>query len=414
MARGRYLLTDAKVQALLKRGIKQRVRDGDGLWLNISGPQKGSWVSRYTVKSGDQNAPRESGIGTFPLISLSEARAIHRGYKSKAAKGINPTEEPAHEDNSFEKVFCEYFQKKRRALNNEKNIKQWESTMRDYVFPVIGSSDISVITHHEIVRILEPIWLSIPDTASKVLQRVSNVFDYAIAHDYRSLDNPADAKRLQHILPSKPLTARRQSHPFIPPDRFPNFFKFIFDQWNANSQVKDPTLGALIFKCLTTARSQTVRYARMQDIDFERGFWIPPPDTMKFGQDFRYPLSNQALQFLKLFPENSGLIFPSINSNRPLSDHALSGYMRNTAPEKLVLSDLYDKEGNRRKAVPHGIRSTFSTWANENDFDDVIIEMCLAHADKNRVRAAYQRSDLSERRREVFERWAEFLTQEVF
>jgi integrase len=411
MKNGKHLLTHPKIQSLLKLGKKCKVRDGNGLWLTVSGPNYGSWVSRYTVtkKGNPRGSAKEIGLGSYPTVSLKDARERHEQNKMLASTGVDPSTYTEPTKKTFEAVFVEYFGYKKETLNNDKNIKQWQSTMDAYVFPVIGDQGIDHITHHDIAEILNPIWSRIPDTASKVLQRINNVFEYAIAHDYRITDNPAKIDRIKHILPSIASPIKQANYPFIPPERFPALYQHLKSEWSLSTGLKKSTLGALIFACLTTARSQTVRLLKWDDVELNEGLWLPPPNTMKAGREVRYPLSKIAVEFLKQMDLSDEYVFPS-SKLQPLRDHALSNYLRIKVPDHLIYSDSYDEHGVKKKAVPHGIRSTFSTWANEQGFDDLIIEKCLAHADRNKVRAAYQRSDLTERRRELFEAWAIFIS----
>lgn len=414
MTKGRHLLTHRQVESLVKSGVKSKIRDGGGLWLSINGIGRASWVSKFTIvqRGVARGTPKEVGIGAYPLITLQEARELHASNKDLASRGIDPSQRLKDERMTFEHVFWEYFEQKRKTLNNEKNIKQWQSTMKGYVFPVIGNIDVDHISHHDISDVLRPIWTDIPDTSSKILQRIHSVLEYAIAHDYRKPDNPANLDRLKHILPSLSVPIKQTNHPFIPPERFPDFFRYLTQYWEQTEGRPKIVAGALILSCFTTARSNTVRHAKWCDIDFDAGFWLPPPQTMKFAHQIRYPLSTQAQAFLNRITHNGEYIFPARDGS-PLRDHALSHCLRECMPSELVYSDTYDKLGNRRKSVPHGIRSTFSTWANEQGFDDLIIEKSLAHKDKNRVRAAYQRSDLAERRRVLLEQWGQFITGEV-
>lgn len=411
MKNGKHLLTHPKIQSLLKSGQKFKARDGNGLWLSISGVNYGSWISKYTVtkKGSSRGSAKEVGLGSYPLVSLQEARHRHEQNKALASKGFDPSTYNEQTKKTFEQVFREYFEHKQKTLNNEKNIKQWESTMKSYVFPIIGDLGINHITHREIVEILSPIWSRIPDTASKVLQRINNVFEYAIAYDYRTADNPAKIDRIKHILPSITSPIRQENYPFVPPERFPALYQYLLAAWPKSAGLERSVLGALIFTCLTTARSQTVRLSKWDDVSLANGLWLPPPDTMKSGREVRYPLSEEAINFLKKVEYSAPFIFPS-NKLQPLRDHSLSSYLRTKVPDHLIHSDSYDKDGKKKKAVPHGIRSTFSTWANEQGFDDIVIEKCLAHTDKNKVRAAYQRSDLAERRRQLFDAWGKFIS----
>lgn len=408
---GRHLLTHPKIQSLLKSGKKCKVRDGNGLWLSISGINYGSWISKYTVtkKGSSRGSAKEVGLGSYPLVSLQEARERHEQNKVLASKGFDPSTYNEQTKKTFEQVFEEYFEYKQKTLNNEKNIKQWGSTMKSYVFPIIGDRGIDYITHHDIVEILSPIWSRIPDTASKVLQRINNVFEYAIAHDYRIADNPAKIDRIKHILPSIASPIRKANYPFVPPERFPALYQYLLAEWSKSEGLHKSVLGTLIFSCITTARSQTVRLSKWDDINLADGLWLPPPETMKSGREVRYPLSKEAIRFLKKLERSGQYIFPS-GKLQPLRDHSLSNYLRTKVPDHLIHSDSYDKHGKKKKAVPHGIRSTFSTWANEQGFDDIIIEKCLAHIDRNKVRAAYQRSDLAERRRQLFDAWGKFIS----
>ena len=151
---------------------------------------------------------------------------------------------------------------------------------------------------------------------------------------------------------------------------------------------------ALEFAILTAARSGEVRAAKWDEFDLDAGVWTVPATRMKAGKQHRVPLSDAALALVKQQQKTAvnEYVFPS--------------------PRKTILSDMSLTAVLRRMetpAVPHGFRSTFSTWASEiSDFPQEVIEMALAHTIRNKVEAAYRRGDLFEKRKQLMQEWADF------
>lgn len=264
--------------------------------------------------------------------------------------------------------------------------KQWQASFEAYVFPYIGERSVSEVTNADVLEILMRIWHKKPETARRVRGRIGAVMERAVALEFRA-DNPCD--RLKRTLP-------RQK------DRRKHMRALHYREVSAaiatvqKSQASRSAKLAFEFLVLTAARSGEVRGATWDEIDLVNGTWLIPADRMKARREHCVPLSRRAVQILELaqpLRNTSGLVFPSPRG-RALSDMTLS---------KLL------KERNIA-AVPHGFRSSFRDWAAElTDHPREVVEAALAHTIRNKVEAAYARTDLFDRRRSLMDDWATYL-----
>jgi integrase len=288
---------------------------------------------------------------------------------------------------AFEAFFC----LRRQQLANAKHIQQWQNTMRDYVFPLIGRRPVAEILAGEILAILQPIWFDKPETASRVLQRLKAVFDSAILRGTRERANPC-------IGITRELgTDHRKSvhHQAIPWQDVPAFVREL-----RSRQAHVSTKLAFEFLILTAARSGEVRGALWSEIDLGARQWTIPgnnPNTgrrMKSGEEHVVPLSNLAVELLveARALHHGNLVFPSPRG-QVLSDNTFSKLMRDRCID----------------GTPHGFRSAFKDWAAEAGVRDEVSEAALAHADGNRVRAAYRRTRFLDERVVLMEDWARFV-----
>ena len=253
--------------------------------------------------------------------------------------------------------------------------------------PKIGHKRVDWITSADIMALLLPIWNTKPPTAQRVRQRIGTVMKWSIAQGYR-MDNPA-GEALGAALP-KPGGIQRH-HRALPYGEVAGAIQRV-RQSRAAFAIK----LAFEFLVLTACRSGEVRGARWEEIDLEAREWRIPPERMKHKREHRVPLSGRAREILTVAREdtvNSEWVFPSAGG-RPLLDLDLSGLLRELGVP----------------AVPHGFRSSFRDWAAEcTDAPHAVMEAVLSHLVRNKVEAAYARSDLFERRRILMEQWAEFL-----
>lgn len=375
-----------------------------GLVLQITPHGAKSWLLRTPI--GGKR--RHLGLGSYPTITLAQARERARAELDKVWQGIDPVEDrkalrsrlqaEQMRGLTFEKAVDKFLESKLTEFRNPKHRDQWRSTLRTYANPELGKMLVGDIGVPDVLRVLEPIWQTKTETATRVRGRIEGVLSWATVAGHREGDNPARWKgNLDAILPKPSKVAKVTNHPALSiSDVVP---------WFADLQKRDGMAArALEFMTLTATRSGEIRGATWAEIDLEVGLWTIPPERMKAGKEHRVPLTAQAVALLKALPRDLGspYVFPAVRGGM-LSDMALSACMRrmNEAREGGYLD-----QRSGRPAVPHGLRSTFRDWASENSISHDLAERALAHTIRNAVEAAYHRTDLLEQRRSVMEAWA--------
>ena len=256
---------------------------------------------------------------------------------------------------------------------------------------MIGSLHVADIGQVHVMRILEPIWTTKTETASRLRGRIENVLDWAKTMNYRTGDNPARWRgHLDKLLPNPEKVKPVVHHKAVPVDDAAGFYQ-------ALRQREGMAARALEFALLTAARSGEVRGATWAEFDVTKALWTVPGERMKGRKEHRVPLSAPALALLNALQrvEGTEFLFPAPRGGK-LSDMALTAVMRRMGSDK----------------VPHGLRSTFRDWAAEKTtFPRDLAEKAIAHTLESKVEAAYQRSDMFERRRVMMETWAGFLAR---
>ena len=372
--------------------VEQPGRYGDGrgsggLSLLVKHTTRGhlakSWAQRINIDGRQRNL----GLGSWPHVSLAEARekcalnlaARRRGELVTGRKRTVPTFEEA-----VEKVIAVH---RTGWKDGSRSEDDWRATLRDYAIPKLGRRPVDRITTADVMAVLLPIWNGKRVTARRVRQRVGAVMRWAVAQGYRE-DNPA-GDAIGAALPKNGV--RPQHLAALPYAEVAGALKQV-----RGSSAYPGTILAFEFLVLTACRSGEVRGALWGEIDFEGREWRIPPKRMKTGREHRVPLSKAALAVLqkaRALADGSGVVFPS----------ARGGLLSKLAIAKLV-RDL------GISAVPHGFRSSFRDWAAEcSDAPREVCELALAHVNTNAIEAAYRRTDLFERRRALMERWAVFL-----
>ena len=386
------------VEAVSKPGYH---RCGQGLYLQVSKQGTKSWLYRY--KSPITQKQREMGLGSLNFVGLAEARQLAISQKRLVIDGKDPIEERKRSrveqqlsqarNLSFEDVALACITSKSHEWKNAKHAQQWKNTLATYAFPVIGHLPISEITTDLILRILEPIWVTKAETASRVRQRLETIWDYGKARNYVDGENPARLKgHLDKIL-SKTAKVKRVRHfPALPYNEIGRFVKELRTRSGYSA------LG-LEFLILTAARTGEIIGAKWSEIDLEKAVWTIPPERMKAGAEHRVPLSSRAVEILE-----------SITSNRNPEEYIFSGWKRNTGLSNNAFLALL-KKMERSDITTHGFRSCFRDWAAEEayQFSNETIELALAHTITNKVEAAYRRGDQLERRRELMSEWGNFI-----
>ncbi|WP_417601651.1 tyrosine-type recombinase/integrase [Pararhodobacter oceanensis] len=383
-----------------------------GLILQITPKGSRTWLLRTQVC----DKRREIGLGGYPEVSLAQARERAREAKEKIRNGIDPVEErktaraglaaAQRRGLTFAAAVDRCLATKLEGFKNPKHRQQWRNTLDTYALPDLGSMLVQDIAVQDVLRVLEPIWFSKTETASRLRGRIEAVFSWATVAGHRTGDNPARwAGNIKELLPAPSKAGTKENQPALQIDDAPRWFAAL-QQRNGSSY------RALELIALTTVRSEAARGAQWDEIDFDARLWVIPPARMKMERELRVPLSRQAQDMLRKLPRfaGSGLVFPAPRGGM-LSDMAPSAAMR-----KLHAADLaagrpgYLDRVSSRPAVPHGLRSTFRDWvAERTDFPGEMAELALAHKVSNAVEAAYRRGDMVEKRRTMMETWSEFL-----
>ena len=365
-----------------------RHADGGGLYLVVDDSGARRWVLRTLV----HGRRRDIGLGGADLVSLAEARALAHELRAVARAGGDPI---THRDRDKRAplIFADaartvHAEQIVPASKNEKAAAQWLRTIETYAFPKIGRQPVDALAQSDVLRVLQPIWLEKPETARRLRQRLRLVFDWTIAAGHREAANPCAG--IEAALPRQKARARHFAA--LPWADLPAL-------WPRLAAASGMGAAALRFTILTAARSGEVRGATWAEIDEEAAVWTVPAERMKAGREHRVPLAPAALAEIRalrpLARGDDDLVFPSAKPGRPLSDMTIAAVLK-------------------RLEVPvtvHGFRSTFRDWAEEaTDTPHAVKEAALAHAVRDRVEAAYRRTDLFDRRRVLMDQWAAFVT----
>jgi integrase len=401
-----------------KKARPIRIGDGDGLYLQIAPGGTKSWLLRYML-SGKQ---REMGLGSVgdppqgvPLatarVRAGEARALLRQHRDplrerQAAQAARRQAAVDATQRTFRAAAIVLAESKRAGWRSARHAAQWSATLESYAYPFIGDLPVADIDTDGVLQVLRPIWQRIPQTASRLRQRIEAVLDAARVRGWRAGENPARWKgHLSGELPPPGKVKRVRHHPALSWQETGAFLGALTERQGAAMQ-------ALRFAILTAARVGEVRGARWKEMDLEAKLWVVPADRMKASRMHRVPLSLSALavlaEVMPLMKRPDDLVFPGRTQGRPLSDRAVSEVVRrmNEGGEEGAAPRWRDAEG--RAVVPHGFRSTFRDWAGETRAEGrEVVEAALAHTIKDKVEAAYARSDLLEKRRPLMDAWAE-------
>ena len=379
-----------------------------GLVLQVARGGTKSWLLRVLV--GGKR--REIGLGGYPDVSLAGAREKARGMRDQIAQGVDPVLERQAARNAlavaaasamtFRQAAEKYIAANESGWKNSKHAAQWAATLENYAHPKIGKLPVSAIETAHVISIIEPIWRTKTETASRLRGRIESVLDWARVRGYRTGENPARWRgHLDKMLPARDKVQKVAHHPALDYRQIVTFMTEL-------RSVEGMGARALEFAILSAARSGEVRGATWKEIDRNAQAWIVPAERMKAGREHVIPLSDAALALLDGLPRLAGceLIFPS-NSNAVLSDMTLTAVIRrmDKADRKAGGSGWTDRCSN--VVTAHGFRSTFRDWAGETtDFPREVVEHALAHRIADKAEAAYQRGTLLDKRRRLMEEWA--------
>ncbi len=302
--------------------------------------------------------------------------------------GIDPVSERRRASGipTFKEAAKRVHAEHKRGWKNGKHQAQWLKTLETYAFPHFGEQSVSQIDSGCVRDALAAIWLTKPETARRLRQRISAVIDWAVAKGYR--ENSLAMAVIDKALPKQ---RDRVSHfQAMPYADLPSFMTDL----RSRESVSRLALEAVI---LTAARSGEVRLATWNEVDLENRIWTIPAARMKAGREHIIPLSDAAVEVFKRaqkFERGPGaFVFPGTLRNKPLSDMTLTKILRD----------------QKRTETVHGFRSSFRDWVAERTAHPAdLAEVALAHVNSNKTEAAYLRSDQREKRRKLMQDWADF------
>lgn len=374
-------LTATAVKAAREPG---RYGDGDGLWLVIGKRGGKSWIVRVQ-KDGRR---RDIGLGSASKVPLKLARERAIDVREKLERGIDPVAERAKAAGipTFLEAIKTVHTENAPNWKNPKHSAQWINTLETYAVPTLGNRSVADIDAAAVRDCLAPIWLEKPETARRLRQRINTVVDWAVGKGYR--DSGLALAVIDKALPRQ--RAKPKHHAALPYSDIPAFMRNLRES---------ESMGRLALEAviLTAARSGEVRFMTWDELDLEAATWTVPAERMKAGREHVVPLSPQAVALLERMKphrrEYTKLVFPGQKRGKPLSDMTLTKALRN-----MGLS-----------VTAHGFRSTFRDWvAERTNYPDAVAEMALAHVVSEKQVAAYKRTTLLEKRRNLMAAWADF------
>ena len=393
MAREFNRLSPGKVATTTKPGLHA---DGGGLCLRVSTGGTKSWVFRFML----DGKARTMGLGSVRTVSLAEAREEALRCRKLLREGIDPIDARGAEraqrrlraasTKTFKVCAEKYVASHEAGWRNAKHAAQWRNTLEAYVYPVFGDLPVQAVDTGLVMRVLEPVWRTKPETASRVRGRIESILDWARVQKYREGENPARWKgHLDKLLPARSKVRKVKHHAALPYAYMGAFMATLRRQEGASA------LG-LELQILTATRTGEVIGARWEEIDLDEKTWTVPGDRTKTHKEHRVPLSPAAVGVLESMKEQrqSEFVFPGRREGRHLSNMAFLQLL---------------KRMERPDLTAHGFRSSFRDWAAERtNFPGEVVEMALAHVVAGKVEAAYRRGDLFEKRRKLMEGWAEY------
>lgn len=387
-------LTAIQVTRTKKPGVYS---DGGGLYLQVTRTLAKSWLFRYMK----QGRTRGMGLGPLHTVSLVEARIKALDCRRQLVNGIDPLDDRRAKQRAekrdqtkslpFREGARQYIDAHRESWKNGKHAAQWESTLTTYAYPVLGDMPISEIDTDDIVRVLQPIWTTKTETATRLRGRIEVILAWATVRRYRAGLNPARWKGHLDQLLAKPSRLQKvKHHAALPYSDASDFMKLLRAQ-EGNAAL------ALQLVILTASRTNEVIGARRAEFDLASGIWTIPPERMKAKREHRVPLSTASVKLLRpLLEAGSGeFVFPASRAGNHLSNMAMLQLLKRMQREDLTV---------------HGFRSTFKDWARETtDYPREVSEAALAHVIGDQTEAAYARGDLFMKRASLMQDWSDYL-----
>jgi integrase len=370
--------------------------DGDGLYLQVGSGGAKSWIYRFVLNGRE----RYLGLGSANAIPLKRARELAAEARQLRAEGVDPVEQrrsvrvakrvASAKTVTFDQCSAAYIAAHEAGWRNAKHRYQWRATLRDYASPVLGHLPVQDIDTDLVMQVIEPLWRTKTETASRTRQRVEAVLDWATVREYRQGANPARWRgHLQKLLPAKTKVSAVEHLAAMPYSDIPAFMAALRMRESISARCLELTI-------LTAVRTSEAINARWAELDLAAGVWTIPGSRMKAGVEHRVPLAPRVVAILQgLYERRTGeYVFANVSTGRPISNMTMLKLLALMGPSQLTV---------------HGFRSTFTDWAHERtDLPDIVIDMALAHKVGDKVQSAYRRGDLFDKRRKLMETWADY------
>jgi integrase len=387
--------TGAQIEKKLEASIKDlppgRHGFGNRLWLEVAGGR--SWTFRFMMRG----RARSMGLGSWPTVTLDAAREKVTEALKAIEAGTDPLDQRQREkmqaaltaakSKTFDEVATAYIAEHEPSWRNPKHRQQWRNTLATYASPVLGKLPVADVGTEHVKAVLQPIWATKRETANRVRGRIETILAYAMAHNWRTGENPARwHNHIQMIFrQARPAV---EHHAALDWQDLPPFMARLRQQDGYGAM-------ALEFAILTAARSGEVRGATWNEIDLDKALWHVPTERMKAKKPHVVPLSAAAIAVLRraaVLRGTSLYVFQGMAQNRPLSDMSLLAVFK-----RLGRADI----------TTHGMRASFKTWCGETGKPDDLSEAALAHT-RGKLHETYMRGQLLDRRRVLMEQWADY------
>lgn len=388
--------TGNKLSALAVKNVTKPglYGDGHGLYLQVSAYGTKAWLYRFM----QDGRARKMGLGPLHTVSLAEARQCAAQARLQALDGVDPIEVRKEKRTvrkleaakviTFKECAEKYVAGNEAGWRNAKHREQWHSTLSTYAYPVIGDLAVAAVDTGLVLKILEPLWQTKPETASRLRGRIESVLNWATVREYRKGENPARWRgHLDNVLPAKTKVRKVKHHDAVAYTDMPAFMADLRSRGGVSARALELTV-------LTAVRTGESINATWGEFDLDKKVWTIPGERMKAAKEHRVPLSDRVLEILEALPREGEHVFPGARKGRPLSNMAMLELLRGV---------------HGAGATVHGFRSTFRDWAAEQTaYPEFVVEKALAHTVADKVEAAYRRGDLFEKRARLMEDWAKY------
>lgn len=397
MARKSVPLSDAQIKGTKPAPKEFNLADGDGLYLRVKPNGNKTWLFNYTKPISEKRSNLK--IGDYPAISLKDARAKRQEYRELLAKGIDPQQHIAElvqqkkftALNTFEAVAMDWFKLKIvKDKLSERYAFNIERSLQNHLFPFFGSYPISALTAPLVIDALKPLAAKgTLETVSRLCQRINEIMTYAVNTGIIHHNPLAGIKEAFETAPTENM-------PTLKPEELPELMQAL-----SKASIKIITRCLIEFQLHTMARPSEAAGAKWAEFDLEQKLWNIPAQRMKKRRPHSVPLTDQVIALLEVV--------------RPISGRSEYVFPADRDPKKPTNSETANmalkRMGFKNRLVAHGLRALASTTLNDQGFDADVIEMALAHIDKNQVRAAYNRAKYLERRRIMMQWWSEHIVK---